>query len=873
MRSNENIGLDMKEKLTLIQGANILVIGAGVSGLTTAISLKKAGFNVTIAADSFAPDLTSVVAGALWEWPPAVCGHHGAPRSLERSKEWCMTSYEKFKEMHADFGSESTGIYLRDVYFYFKDVLENQPFDLNKMNELKDKVDGFERGLQIVKDSIDLNFQGGIKDAYKHMSPMVNTDVYMKWLLKHVQEIGCEIVKEKITVNVVENEQELLRRFNAKAIVNCAGLGSIVTTGDSSMHPLRGALVRVKNKGGVVKDAHCISHDRSSTDEQDIIFIVPRGDDLVVLGGLAQPDKWSTKLSLDIPIIRQMYDGCLQFLEELRDLPLDEQEPVRTGLRPCTKKNVCLERVPNTKIFYNYGHGGSGVTLSWGCSKEIVELVQTALCEEVDKSISLNNQIDINQKTVFVLHDMLSAKTDFSSIKSDKRNLVLLCSRRGLSKVVPSQYQHFGLVRIIEPFNLENIIQTYQQIKADYGLKDSNCQIVTNDGYLTLLTAKLRETLNLTHGDRQAVVSQFTNKSSLKSALKNSSIKLPKHLIFDRNQYSKEPVSYLNFVVRELGDNIFIKSVNRNEGEQIRRVHTVDELKAWCESNINSVQEFELNELVRGQPYTTTIAVEDGKPKYFAACKYNRFNDKFLYGNSISSIIIREEESEFQKLKQFSIEVLQNLEHSYPRNGVVNINLFLPEDGEEPLIMEINLGSPGTCASKMFEKYQGIKLNELHLQLQIGDSPNIQVKDKKDWKYSAYSIHPKRDGVVTAIEQPIFESDVEISWHIYVGGAIKASQSMSDVGIAILLSHDDYSILEKDLEIANNATLYKTEKNFLNKPEAEKSEVRKTELEKPELEKPELEKSNVEIPTVQTSGIERFQRKLLNTVGNFLNIK
>ena len=74
---------------------NILVIGAGVSGLTTAICLREAGFNVIIIADRFTPDLTSVVAGALWEWPPAVCGRHGTPRSLERSKEWCMDVHKK----------------------------------------------------------------------------------------------------------------------------------------------------------------------------------------------------------------------------------------------------------------------------------------------------------------------------------------------------------------------------------------------------------------------------------------------------------------------------------------------------------------------------------------------------------------------------------------------------------------------------------------------------------------------------------------------------------------------------------------------------------------------------------------------------------
>jgi len=471
-----------------------------------------------------------------------------------------MTAYDKFKEIHAEFGSEATGVYLRDSYFYFTDILENRPADLRKMNELQDKVDGFERGLHIVKETVDLTFQGGIKDAFKHMAPMANTDVYMKWLLQYVKDIGCEIIQEKIIVNVVQDEQELLRRFNARAIVNCAGLGSITTTGDTSMHPLRGALVRVKNLGGVVTDAHCISHDQSSSSEQDIIFIVPRGDDLVVLGGLVQQDQWDTNLSLEVPIIRQMYDGCLQFLQELRPLPLDEKEPVRTGLRPLTDQNVCVERVPNTRVFYNYGHGGSGVTLSWGCSQEIVELVQEMIREEVIGLASVGNKIDPNQQTIFVLHYMLPSKTDFRQIQSDKKNLVLLCSKRGLSTVVRSQYQHLDCVQIVEPYNLQNVLQTYQQIKADYRLLDDNCRIVTNDEYSVLLAAELREALNLV-GDRPRMIRQFTDKSYLKSGLKNSLIRVPKHLIFDQNQYRQERISYLKFVVKELGNDIFVKPV------------------------------------------------------------------------------------------------------------------------------------------------------------------------------------------------------------------------------------------------------------------------------------------------------------------------
>ncbi|MEH7219970.1 hypothetical protein ACWKTS_33550 [Bacillus toyonensis] len=67
------------------------------------------------------------------------------------------------------------------------------------------------------------------------------------------------------------------------------------------MYPLRGALVRVLNTGHdfpKINEAYCISHDRSNEDSS-FIFIVPRGENILLLGGLAEPNQWDLDISTD----------------------------------------------------------------------------------------------------------------------------------------------------------------------------------------------------------------------------------------------------------------------------------------------------------------------------------------------------------------------------------------------------------------------------------------------------------------------------------------------------------------------------------------------------------------------------------------------
>lgn len=345
----------------------VLVVGAGVIGLTTALVARRRGFEVTIVADRFAPHVTSVVAGALWEWPPAVCGQHRDHQSLGRSKEWSALSYRIFNDLSAD---PLTGVHMRPAVFYHRTPVDDDLAALAKMTELRSHVRGFRHDATLIA----VHGVSGIAvDAYEHLAPMIDTDRYMAWLLREVRSAGCEVEVALIRGNLVEEQTRLLRRYDASSIVNCSGLGSIELGGDTEMRPLRGAVVHARNPG--VTSAHCLAYNED-LNGQNMVFIVPRGRDRLVLGGIVEPDEWTTDLTLKSRQVVEMVGRCRDFLPALRDVQLAPGNPLRTGLRPYRQSNVRLETSPGSAVVHNTGHGGSGFTFSWGCAEDAVDLVE-----------------------------------------------------------------------------------------------------------------------------------------------------------------------------------------------------------------------------------------------------------------------------------------------------------------------------------------------------------------------------------------------------------------------------------------------------------------------------------------------------------------
>jgi D-amino-acid oxidase len=312
---------------------NITVIGAGVSGLSCAVRLAENGYDVRVVAREFTPNTTSDVAAAIWG--PYRC------EPVDRATRWALESFSRFVELASD---SETGVVMRDGVYGFPTAAP--PAWTKDMPGLR----------MLNHDST----PAGCRSAAYVRLPMVEMDRYMPHLQSRVDRLGVVVEKQELgSLGDVAN--------SADVIVNTSGLGAYVLVDDHDVYPVRGRVVRVEQIG--LADFVDIETDGWP------IGIFPRRDDIVLTGTYEVNEP-----ALDVPpgLDDSIVDRCVAIEPRLASA---RRLGAKSGLRPA-RSVVRLETdytSTGTPVVHNYGHGGGGVTLSWGCADEVVRHVAQAL--------------------------------------------------------------------------------------------------------------------------------------------------------------------------------------------------------------------------------------------------------------------------------------------------------------------------------------------------------------------------------------------------------------------------------------------------------------------------------------------------------------
>ncbi|MCC5833679.1 MAG: FAD-dependent oxidoreductase [Opitutales bacterium] len=313
----------------------IAVVGSGVIGLTAALRLLQSGFKVDIFyRDAFA-ETASAAAGAYW-WP-----HKAYPP--ERVEGWSKRTLDYYRELRQN---PDSGIRFETHYRFCLD-----PDECAYVRHLVDDckaIDGSAYGVDSV-------------EAYKVVVPVINVPVYMPFLQAQVQQAGAGFFQRELN-DLAELEGDY------DCIVNCSGLGARTLVDDDSVFPIRGQVVLVSSDGLAAESYRIYAKDGPLT------LVLPRGQDCV-LGGTGQENDWD--LDPREADTRAILERCAELVPAVANAQVRD---VTVGLRP-GRLEIRLEletSVSGPPVIHNYGHGGGGYTVAWGCAEEVAKLVKNS---------------------------------------------------------------------------------------------------------------------------------------------------------------------------------------------------------------------------------------------------------------------------------------------------------------------------------------------------------------------------------------------------------------------------------------------------------------------------------------------------------------
>lgn len=335
---------------------HIAIIGAGVSGLLTALELVEQGCTVTIFDQQHAGHAASWAGGGIlspmypWRYPREV--NHLAQHGKQLYQDW---NQKLLPETGIDFEIHETGMLIFDEVDF--------EIGLNYKDQYQEPMQHCEylqrESLEAVNPHIAEQFQHAIYFPYL---ANVRNPRLLKSLISYLkQHPNAEVIEntwiEKF--NLQNNQIQSLQTSNGQ---HFAADQFVMTTGAWSntwstqlkcsipVEPVQGQMMLFKTPENWLPTM-CMNN---------VMYLIPRMDGHVVCGSSMNHLGFDQRPSIQTQ--QNIYKACLEMVPELANFPIVKQW---AGLRPSSPTGIpYIGQMPNIKnLWANFGHYRNGLCM------------------------------------------------------------------------------------------------------------------------------------------------------------------------------------------------------------------------------------------------------------------------------------------------------------------------------------------------------------------------------------------------------------------------------------------------------------------------------------------------------------------------------
>jgi D-amino-acid oxidase len=317
---------------------SVAIVGAGVSGLTCAVLFAERGNRTAVFADEIGQRTTSAAAAAIW-FP-----YDAEP--LDKVIHWALETYRVLADLARDSTTGVSMIELRQLSRTGKIEIPDWARSLGA---------SFIPVLSPVMSSEVETSPAVFRSGYTITVPLMDTTIYLDYLAQRFARSGGQI-DAKVHLKTLE---EIDKQFDL--VINCTGFGAAALVPDPDLEPHRGQVAIVPKIDNLGCAIVC--------DDPPLTYAIPRSRDCVFGGTNEVGDKRDPDPAATSRIVAE----CSRALNMVAPKVLVE----RVGVRPFRKSGVRLERSrlrDGRTVIHNYGHGGAGFTLSWGCARQVLDM-------------------------------------------------------------------------------------------------------------------------------------------------------------------------------------------------------------------------------------------------------------------------------------------------------------------------------------------------------------------------------------------------------------------------------------------------------------------------------------------------------------------